>query len=222
MQAKAFTGLAFLVLFMAACVFGPAWTFDYWQAWVFLGAYTFPVITITLYLVKNDPKLLERRITAGPLAEKERNQKVIQTLAQIVFISTLLIPSLDHRFGWSTLSPVAVIVGDCLVVTGILIVFFVFRENTFTSGVIEVAAEQRVISTGPYAIVRHPMYAGALIMLAGVPIALGSWWGLLTIVPMTAVIVGRIVNEEKFLANNLSGYVDYQTTVRSRLVPGIW
>ena len=131
-------------------------------------------------------------------------------------------PALDHRFAWSH-PPVAVeIAGDVLVAVGFFVVYRVFRENSFTAATIEVSTGQKVISTGPYAIVRHPMYAGALGMLLGTPLALGSWWGLLLMLPMTLVIVLRLLAEEKFLATNLPGYVEYGRRVRYRLVPSIW
>ena len=134
----------------------------------------------------------------------------------------LVVPGLDHRFHWSQMLLYATVAGDVLVAIGFLIVFFVYKENTFASATIELAPEQRVISTGLYALVRHPMYIGALIMLFGIPLALGSYWGLLTIFPMTLVIVWRLLDEEKFLAKNLRGYQDYQAKVRCRLVPLIW
>jgi protein-S-isoprenylcysteine O-methyltransferase Ste14 len=177
---------------------------------------------ITIYLIKRDPRLLERRIKAGPSAEKERSQKVIQALATIAFVVVFVFSAVDHRFAWSSVPPYSVVAGDILVVLGLLIIFFVFKENTFTSAVIEIDTEQKVISTGPYAFVRHPMYIGALVMLLGVPLALGSWWGLLTIIPMTLVIVWRLLDEEQFLAKKLSGYSEYQNKVRYRLVPFIW
>jgi protein-S-isoprenylcysteine O-methyltransferase Ste14 len=118
--------------------------------------------------------------------------------------------------------PYTVAAGDILVMLGLLIIFLVFKENTFTSAVIEIATEQKVISTGPYAFVRHPMYIGALVMLLGVPLALGSWWGLLTIIPITLVIVWRLLDEEQFLTKKLSGYPAYRSQVRYRLVPFIW
>jgi protein-S-isoprenylcysteine O-methyltransferase Ste14 len=118
--------------------------------------------------------------------------------------------------------PYIAVAGDVLVVLGLLIVFFVFKENTFTSAIIEVGTEQKVISTGPYALVRHPMYIGGLVMLLGVPLALGSWWGLFTIIPITIVIVWRLLDEEKFLIKTLSDYSEYRNKVRYRLVPFIW
>ena len=180
------------------------------------------ILAITLYLVQRDPQLLERRVQAGPAAEQQKTQKLIQSIAQAAFIMMFILPGLDYRFGWSQVPLAVSVAGDILVVLGLTFVFFVFKENPFTSAVIEVGAEQSVISTGPYALVRHPMYIGALVMLVGVPLALGSWWGLLTIIPITIVIVWRLLDEEKFLAKNLPGYVEYYARVRYRLVPFIW
>jgi protein-S-isoprenylcysteine O-methyltransferase Ste14 len=181
-----------------------------------------PPLLITMYLMKHDPKLLERRTTAGPGAEQERIQNIIQALAGLAFIAIFIVSALDHRFGWSTVPAYVTALGDVLVIFGFYLVFLVFKENTFASGTIEVVAEQRVISTGPYALVRHPMYIGALVMLVGVPLALGSWWGLLAIIPMIIVLILRLLDEEKFLAKNLAGYSDYQSKVRYHLFPLIW
>lgn len=219
---KAFGGLLFLVICLAALMFLPVWTFDYWQAWIFLAVFSVSVLAITVYLIKNDPKLLKRRVNAGPGAERERSQKVIQFIAQVAFIAVIVFPSVDHRFQWSVVPSYIVIAGDFLVALGLIIVFLVFKENTFTSAIIEVGTEQKVISTGPYAIVRHPMYIGALVMLIGVPLALGSWWGLLAIIPITLVIVCRLLDEENFLVRTLSGYSEYRNKVRYHLVPFVW
>ena len=211
---KAFRGLLFLLLVMAALLFIPAGTLDYWQAWTFLAVYFVSSLAITLYLIKNDPKLLERRMSAGPTAEKETTQKIIMLFASLGFIGLFVFPALDHRFAWSHVPPYAALAGDVLVVLGWLAIFFVFKENTFTSATIELAPDQRVISTGPYAFVRHPMYAGGIIMLLGVPIALSSWWGLLVIVAMMPALIWRLFDEEKFLARNLQGYVDSKKKCR--------
>jgi protein-S-isoprenylcysteine O-methyltransferase Ste14 len=219
---KAFGGLLRLLVSLAVSLFLPAWTLDYWQAWTFLAVFAASVLAITLYLMKKDPKLLERRVIAGPGAEKEKSQKVIQFLAAIAFVALFVFSAIDHRFRWSVVPSYVVIAGDALVALGLLIVFVVFKENTFTSGVIEVEAGQKVISTGPYALVRHPMYLGALVMLLGVPLALGSWWGLFTTIPLALVIVWRLLNEEQFLAKNLPGYSEYRNRVRYRFVPFIW
>ena len=142
--------------------------------------------------------------------------------ASLGFIGLIVFPALDHRFAWSHVPPYVALAGDVLVVLGWLAIFFVFKENTFTSATIELAPDQKVISTGPYAFVRHPMYAGGIVMLLGVPIALGSWWGLLVIVAMMPALIWRLFDEEKFLARNLPGYVEYQKKVRYRLIPLIW
>ena len=219
---RAFAGLLFLLIVMTIIIFVPAWTLDYWQAWIFLVVFFVPPLLITIYLMKHDPKLLERRTTAGPGAEQERIQNIIQALAGLAFIAIFIVSALDHRFGWSTVPAYVTALGDVLVIFGFYLVFLVFKENTFASGTIEVVAEQGVISTGPYALVRHPMYIGALVMLVGVPLALGSWWGLLAIIPMIIVLILRLLDEEKFLAKNLAGYRDYQSKVRYHLFPLIW
>ncbi len=219
---KAFAGLFFLIVVLAAALFFPAWTINYWQAWMFLAVFSISVVAITLYLVKKDPKLLERRLRGGPGAEKRKGQKDVQALAQIAFIAVIAFPAIDHRFAWSKVPPYITVAGDVLVALGLLIVFFVFKENTFASAIIEVSAEQKVISTGPYGWVRHPMYVGALVMLFGVPLALGSWWGLLTIIPITLAIVWRLLDEEQFMVKNLPGYAEYRNKVRYRLVPFVW
>ena len=222
LDVKAFAGLAALLAVMAAALFIPAWTLNYWQAWVFLAIFFGSAFAITVYLMKKDPALLERRVTAGPLNEKEQSQKIIQFIAQFAFLLVLIFPVLDHRFGWSTVPLYINITGDALIAIGFYIVFLVFKENSFTSALVEVGADQKVVSTGPYARVRHPMYIGALILLLGTPLALGSLWGVLTIIPITAVIVWRLLDEERFLAKNLPGYVEYEKKVRYRLVPRLW
>jgi protein-S-isoprenylcysteine O-methyltransferase Ste14 len=219
---KALAGVLRMIAALAALLFLPAWTLHYWQAWTFLAVFSVAVLAITLYLVKKDPKLLERRLKAGPRAEKERTQRIIQLVATIAFVTVVVFPPIDHRFAWSTVPAYVSIAGDLLVFLGLLIVFFVFKENTFTSAVIEVDAQQKVVATGPYALIRHPMYAGALVMFVGTPLALGSLWGLLTIVPITVVIVLRLLDEEKFLARNLPGYSDYSGKIGYRLLPYIW
>jgi protein-S-isoprenylcysteine O-methyltransferase Ste14 len=219
---KAFAGMIQLLVMLGLTIFLPAWTLDYWQAWILVAIFFACTLAVTLYLMKNDPKLLERRVKAGVGAEQERSQNIIQAFAAVVFIAIFVVSALDHRFAWSTVAPYLIALGDFLIVVGFYLVFLVFKENTFASGTIEVGAEQKVIATGPYALVRHPMYVGALVMLAGVPLALGSLWGLLAIVPMVVVLVARLLDEEKFLAKNLAGYEEYRGKVRHRLLPLIW
>lgn len=219
---NALIGLVRLMLVLPAVVFLPAWTLRYWQAWTCLGVFFLCVIAITADMMKTNPALLARRLKAGPAAETKKSQKLIQTMAAAAFVTIFLVPALDHRFGWSRMSVAVEIAGDVLIAAGFAFVYWVFKENSFTSGVIEVAADQQVITTGPYAIVRHPMYLGSLIMLLGIPLSLGSWWGLWTIVLITTVIVARLLDEEKFLARNLAGYADYVQRMPYRLLPLIW
>jgi len=219
---KAWIALLLLFLAMAALLFIPPWTLDYWQAWAFLAVYFAASTAITLYLMKKDPQLLARRMSGGPAAEKLPAQRIIMSLTSLGFIGLLVIPALDRRFGWSHMPPCVALAGDVLVGLGFLGVFFVFRENSFTSATIELAPDQKVISTGPYALVRHPMYAAALVMLLGIPIALGSMWGVLVIVAIMPALIWRLLDEEKFLAENLPGYREYQSRVRYRLIPRVW
>jgi protein-S-isoprenylcysteine O-methyltransferase Ste14 len=158
----------------------------------------------------------------GPTAEKEPIQKIIMSFTSLGFIGLIVFPALDHRFAWSYMPPYAALAGDGLVLLGWLAIFFVFKENTLTSATIELAPDQKVISTRPYALVRHPMYSGALVTLLGIPIALGSWWGVLIIVAILPALIWRLFDEEKFLARNLPGYVEYQNRVRCRLIPLVW
>lgn len=219
---KTILGLAQLIVALGIALFAPAWTFDFWQAWVYLFIFVTSAALITVYLWKNDPKLLERRVNAGPRAEEEKSQQLIQVLASVAFIGLLVVPALDHRFAWSHVPIWAVMTGIILVALGFLIVFCVFKENSFTSGTIQVDPTQHVVSTGPYAMVRHPMYSGALVMLVGTPLALGSWWGLLLFIPMAVVIVWRLLDEEAFLSRSLAGYREYGQKVRYRLLPFVF
>ena len=220
--AKTTLGFANLIFLLAIALFAPAWTLRFWQAWLYLLLFASSSAAITVYLWKRDQALLSRRVSAGPLAEKSRAQQIIQLFASIGFLAILVVPSLDHRFSWSHVPLWIVLAGDFLVVLGFYIVFRVFCVNTFTSATIEVDEQQTVISIGPYAFVRHPMYSGALVMLLGTPLALASWWGLIAFVIMAAVIVIRLLDEEKFLLANLPGYAEYVARVRYRLIPYVW
>jgi protein-S-isoprenylcysteine O-methyltransferase Ste14 len=219
---KAFSGLVFVLIAMGALLFLPAWTADYWQAWAFLSLFGASSLAITVYLMKKDPKLLERRVRGGPTAEKEKSQKIIQAVTSTSFVAILVVSGLDHRLHWSAAPIYAAIAGYVLFVLGWVIIFFVFRENTFASSTIELAPGQKVISTGPYAVVRHPMYGGAFIYLVGMPISLGSWWGLLPILLMMPALIWRLFDEEQFLKKKLPGYAEYCEKVRFRLIPFVW
>jgi protein-S-isoprenylcysteine O-methyltransferase Ste14 len=215
-------GFAQLIAGLAILLLAPAWTLDYRQAWVYLLIFAVSSALITLYLWKKDQKLLERRLKAGPVAEEETSQKLIQLLASVVFMGAMILPSLDHRFSWSMVPLRVVVIGDVLAALGFTIVFLVFRVNTFTASTIAVTIDQKVVSSGPYAVVRHPMYSGALVLLFGTPLALGSWWGLLMFIPMLFTIAWRTRDEERLLVKNLAGYRQYCQVVRYRLVSLLW
>ena len=222
LNVKAWLANFFLALVVGVLIFATAGMVAYWQGWLFLAAFFGASAVIGVHLSEHDPALLRRRLAGGPLAEHEASQKIIMLFASLGFLSLLLVPALDHRFGWSSVPVPIVIAGDLLIVAGFAVVLRVFQENTFASARIEIAEQQRVITTGPYALVRHPMYAGAFLYLLGMPLALGSFWGLVALVPMMAVIVWRLLDEEALLARRLPGYVDYLRSVRWRLIPGIF
>jgi protein-S-isoprenylcysteine O-methyltransferase Ste14 len=219
---RALIGLIFLFVVIAAVHFGSAGVLHDARAWVTLAMFFGCAGIITVWLWFRDQALLQRRVRAGPGSEPDPIQNVVQALAGLIFLAAFAVPGLDRRFGWSRAVAAVSLAGDAMIVIGFLIVFLTFRENTFTAGTIEVAEGQRVIATGPYAIVRHPMYAGALVLVAGIPLALGSWFGLLPAALLVPVLVWRLMREEAFLLAHLAGYGDYRRRVRYRLVPLLW
>jgi protein-S-isoprenylcysteine O-methyltransferase Ste14 len=219
---KTFLGFAFLLTCLALALFLAAGTIYFWQAWVFLGVFAGCTILITAYLIKYDQRLLAGRVRATPMAETQKSQQVIQSLASIFFIGVFIAAGLDERFHWSNVPAGVSILSEGLVILGFIIVFLVFRENSFTSGTIEVADEQRVVTSGPYSLVRHPMYAGAILLLIFTPPALGSWAALPFVLPLILVVAARLTEEEKFLGENLAGYEEYRRKVHYRLIPFVW
>ena len=214
-------GLRGLAVF-AMLIFLPAGTLYYWQGWALLITFTVASTALTVYMARYDRKLLERRLRAGPRAETRTPQKIIIVLVMLGSMAFLVFPVLDHRFGWSPVPPYVSIVGDVLIILGYLFIFFVVRENSYAASTIQVAEDQRVISTGPYALVRHPMYAGALFLILGLPLALDSWYGLLGMFGFLPVLIWRLSDEESFLTRNLPGYAEYKSNVRWRLIPGLF
>jgi protein-S-isoprenylcysteine O-methyltransferase Ste14 len=207
---------------MGCLLFVPAGTLRYWQAWVYLAIFTGASGFTTHYLMRRDLSLLERRMRGGPMAEKRPAQKVIMLGASIGFIALLGVSAFDHRFGWSAVPLGGVVAGDALVAIGFSLILLVYRENRFTSATIEVSEDQRVISTGPYAIVRHTMYASGSLYLFGTPLALGSYWAFVPIVAMMPFLIWRLLDEERFLSRTLPGYAEYRKAVPYRLVPFVW
>jgi protein-S-isoprenylcysteine O-methyltransferase Ste14 len=222
LNARASLALAVLAAAMGLLLFGAAGTMRYWQAWVYLSVFLGASLLTTLYLMRRDPALLERRMRGGPFAEREATQRLIMVFTSLGFIALLTVPALDRRFRWSSVPLCGVVAGNALVAIGLYLVFLVYRANTFTSATIEVAAEQQVITTGPYAVVRHPMYASSSLYIFGTPLALGSYWGSLPLAIMMPFLIWRLLDEERVLARDLPGYTQYQQRVRHRLVPLIW
>ena len=210
------------LLVTGALLFLPAGTFDYWEAWVFIAVFIACNLPLTIWVAINDPQLLERRMRAGPTAEKEKPQKIIMTIALLAFAGEVLIPALDRRFGWSDVPTSVVILGNALIAISYVGFYFVFRENTYGAATVRVEVNQRVISTGPYAVVRHPMYAAALVLMLGIPPALGSWWGLLGFALGVPALVWRILDEERLLKRDLPGYAEYTQRAPFRLIPGLF
>ncbi len=213
--------LAYLAMLLVFVIFFflPAGTFDYWQAWAYIAALFFPASIIVLYFLKNDPEFLERRLK---MKEKEAKQRFVQKAWVLVFIIGFIIPGLDRRFGWSNMPFEIPLIADALVLIGYFLVFLVFKENSYAGRTIRVEKGQKVISTGPYSVMRHPMYVGMLILLLATPLALGSYWAVLPFLFMPAILIYRILNEEEVLRRELPGYVEYCEKVRWRLVPFVW
>lgn len=209
-------------IILGIVLFLPAGTLNYWQAWVFMLVFMVSVNAVGVYLSIHDPELLERRKKVGPAAETSPVQKIVMSIGLFGVLAILVVSALDHRFGWSAVPPLLSIVGDILVALGLYLNVVVFKANSFGGSTVETFEDQKVISTGPYAIVRHPLYAGVLVMMIGIPLALGSLWGLLVLAIISPGLIWRIVDEEKLLKNDLPGYNQYMQKVRYRLVPYLW
>jgi protein-S-isoprenylcysteine O-methyltransferase Ste14 len=207
---------------VAALLFVPAGTFDYWQAWVFVGVFTLATIIPTVYLARNDPAALQRRMHGGPQAETRTIQKIVIFVVFAGLLGMVVISALDHRFGWSPVPAALSVIGDALVVAGIVIGLLVVVQNSYAGATIQVEADQKLATRGLYSVVRHPMYAGNVLLMAGIPLALDSYWALLLVVPTVGVLVFRILDEEKMLVHDLAGYPEYTHQVRYRLLPYIW
>jgi protein-S-isoprenylcysteine O-methyltransferase Ste14 len=207
----------------ALLLFVPAWTLNYWQAWVFLLVY-FPLFIWIphIYLMRKNPAALQRRMVAGPVAEKRMTQKVVIAIGLFLRAATLAVSSLDHRFGWSTVPTAICWLGIVLVAIGLGVMMLVVFENSYAAATIRVEGGQELISTGLYGLVRHPMYSGGVILIVGIPLALGSYWGLVFVIPGLILLALRILDEEKLLRAQLDGYREYTEKVRYRLVPSVW
>jgi protein-S-isoprenylcysteine O-methyltransferase Ste14 len=210
------------ILFMGVLLFLPAGTFDYWQAWVFIAVFIVGTMLPTVYLAVKLPDALQRRMKSGPWSETRLAQRLIMIGLILTVIAVGVVSALDHRFGWSTVPTAVVVIGNVLVLCGLGLAELVVIQNNYAAATITVEKDQPVVSTGLYGVVRHPMYVGAMIMMVGMPLALGSYWGLLTMIPGVLVYVARITDEEKALRQELDGYQEYTEKVHYRLVPGVW
>lgn len=205
-----------------ALLFAPAGTLDYWQAWVYSILFVATTIGIGVYFAKYHPDALARRIDAGPGAEKEPAQKIIMTFVLIGFVLLIVLPGFDHRWHWSDVPVWLVVLANILAVAGLLGTAVVLGQNSYAASTIRVEEGQPVISTGLYGIVRHPMYSAALLLVVFTPLALGSYWSMLLIIPLIGVLAWRLIDEERFLVRNLPGYAAYRERVRYRLIPLLW
>lgn len=218
-------GLVSAALGLAAfglLLFVPAGTLHYWQAWVFLAVFALSTWIPSVYLMRTNPAALERRMRAGPLAETRTLQRIVITVVFICFPAMFVVSAIDHRFGWAPVPTTVSLVGDVLVAIGLGVAMVVIIQNGYAAANVTVEAEQKVVSTGLYGLVRHPMYTGNVIMMIGVPLALGSYWGLVCVVPGVIMLALRIRDEEELLGHELNGYRDYTRHVHYRLVPYVW
>ncbi len=211
----------FLVV-LAVVLFPYGGTLRFWQAWVYLGLQAAWLTTCGHYFLKTDAALVERRLTQDEQGEKDMTQRVLIATLRSLGVATLVVAGLDHRFGWTTVQPALVAVACAMFAAGTVLVFAVFRENTYTSSIIEVDPRQKVIATGPYRALRHPFYAGTLLLGLATPPLLGSYCAAIFIPPAWALLVVRIFAEERFLSDRLPGYKEYLSKVRCRLIPGVW
>src|SRR6516164_1251316 len=214
-------GVVELVVF-GLMLFFPAGTFNYWQAWVFLVVVAVLAWIPSIYLLRANPVALQGRMRGGPTAETRMAQKVVIAGLYLSLAAMVVVSVLDHRFGWSPVPTAICLVGDVLVAVGLGVVVLVVIKNSYAAATVQVEAGQKVVSTGLYGLVRHPMYTGNVIMMIGIPLALGSYWGLVFVIPGLLVLAVRIRDEEGLLEQELRGYSEYERQVHYRLLPYVW
>jgi protein-S-isoprenylcysteine O-methyltransferase Ste14 len=213
-------GIVQLVV-LGLLLFLPAGTFDYWQAWV-LAVLAIATWISGVYLLRADPATLQGRTRGGPTAETRMVQKAAMAGLWLSLATMFVVSVLDHRFGWSSVPTAICLVGDVLVAVGLAVPVLVVTQNNYAATTVRVVADQKVVSTGLYRLVRHPMYTGNVIMMVGIPLALGSYWGLVFVVPGLIVLAWRVRDEERLLQEKLDGYREYTQKVHYRLVPCMW
>jgi len=219
LRRKILLRLPWLPVVLALMLFLPAGTLLYWQGWVYIALLFIPMLLVLAYFLKHDPEVLERRLKSR---EKVKEQKLIIKLFTVVYIAAFLLPGFDRRFGWSSVPTALIIVAEPTALGGYFLFFLALRENRYASRIVEVADAQKVITTGPYALVRHPMYLGFTLLFLATPLALGSFWAMIPFAMVVLVLIPRILSEEKVLTAELEGYQEYKERVKYRLIPGIW
>lgn len=219
LKTRIFARVLSLPIVVCLLLFLPAGTFDFWQVYVYFCIVLVLALGAMAYFLKYDPELLERRLRTR---EEQDTQKAVVGVMVLLVVMGYVIPGLDRRFGWSDVPLGLVLMADLLVAAGYLFIAFVMKTNSYASRIIEVEEGQQVIKTGPYAVVRHPMYAGVVLMYLATPVALGSWWGLIPFVMVPFLLIPRILNEEKVLKEDLAGYPQYCDEIRWRLIPHVW
>ena len=207
------------VIMFALMFFLPAGTWNYWQAWMYIGVLIIPMLFVLAYFMKRDPELLERRMK---MREERGQQRRIIGISVLFFILGYLLPGFDIRYGWSNMPAWVSIAAAVVMFLSYLLVFRTMQVNSYLSRIIEVAENQKVIDTDVYGVVRHPMYVGMVVLYVVSPIVLGSWWAVIPALVIVPVIVARILDEEKALESELAGYKEYKQKVKYRLIPFVW
>ena len=217
--ASALTKFIFGIVLVGALLFLPAWTFDYFGAWLFLGILFIPMMIMGIVMFIKSPSLLEKRLANK---EKESAQKGVVGVSALMFLGGFILSAIDFRYGWSRVPLWLTITAAVIFLVGYALYAEVLRENAYLSRTVEVQEGQKVIDTGLYGVVRHPMYLATLLMFLPMPLVLGSFWGLIPFAIYPVAIVIRIINEEKVLSEGLDGYSEYRKKVKYRLIPFIW
>ena len=207
------------LVLVGALLFLPAGSFAFVGGWIFIGLLFIPMLILGAVLLVKSPELLQKRLSAK---EKENTQKSVVALSGLLFLAGFIIAGLDYRFGWSHVPAWLVIVASVILLASYALYAEVMRENAYLSRTIEVQEGQKVVSSGLYGIVRHPMYAVTIWLFLSIPLVLGSFWSLLCFLPYPIIMAVRILNEERVLSKGLEGYEDYKKKVKYRLIPFIW
>ena len=216
---KTLVALLLGMLITGAMLFLPAGTWDYPGAWHFMALLFTPVLLMGIVLMVKNPELLRKRLA---MKEREKTQQGVVAISGLLLVASFIVAGIDYRFGWSHVSHAVVIIASAVLLIGYALYAEVLRENVFLSRVVEVQEGQRVIDTGLYGIVRHPMYSAVSLLYLSIPLVLGSWWALLVMSPCVLLLATRIKNEEQVLREGLPGYVEYTQRVRYRMIPFVW